>query len=66
MLENNYMLKLAIKDCSAGIMLGGEFNLGIIEPMVHQAIKVLGIENNLGRDEVHKLILEGIAEGMRN
>ena len=60
------MLELAIKDCSAGMVLNGEFNLAIIESMVMETTKVLGLENSLGRDQVQKLILQGMAEGMRN
>ena len=64
--KNNYMLELAIKDASKSIMLAGEYNLGIIEPMILETIKVLGLENTLSREQVQKLILEGMAEGMRN
>ncbi len=66
MYKNNYILEAAIKDTAVIATLNGESNLDVIMDMSRQTVEGLHLQNNLSRDRVRVLVLEGIAEGMRN
>lgn len=67
MYQSNYLVKSAIKDSAKAVTLAGENNLAIVEALVKEAlVEYTGSYEHLSNHELKMLILEGMAEGMKN